>query len=372
MRKMRFNLSTEAVASFSARHPWLVLAAWVGIVIGAVVVISTLIGSSMTNEVSFASNSESERADKLLEERLRGPEQIREILVVRSTDASVDDPAFRAFAERLFAQVYGLGPEVVDGGGNYYLTGDESLVSSDRQTTIMPFLMAGDREQADANIGEVLAVVESANEQSQFEVLIAGGASIREDFSKQAEEDLTTGEVFGIPIALVVLLLVFGALSAAMIPLVLGVLSIVVAIGVTTAFGQIVPFSFFVTNVITMIGLAVGIDYSLFVVSRYREERERGLDKMEAIHASGATASRAVFFSGSMVVFALVGLFIVPTAIFRSLAAGAIIVVTVSVLVSLTLLPAVLGILGGGCRSSDVRARRRLSEADSGMGSRGW
>ncbi|MFQ5472231.1 MAG: hypothetical protein ACE5FA_05015, partial [Dehalococcoidia bacterium] len=80
MRKIRFNLSTEAVASFSARYPWLVLAAWAGIVIGAIVVTSTLIGSSLTNEVSFASNSESERAGNLLEERLRGPEQVREML----------------------------------------------------------------------------------------------------------------------------------------------------------------------------------------------------------------------------------------------------------------------------------------------------
>jgi RND superfamily putative drug exporter len=265
--------------------------------------------------------------------------------------------------------VSGLGPEIVDGGISYYLTGDESLVSSDRQTTIMPFLMAGDREQADANIGEVLEVVEAANEQGEFEVLIAGSASISEDFGNQAKKDLTTGEVFGIPIALVVLVLVFGALGAAIIPLILGVLSIVVAIGITTAFGQIIPFSFFVTNVITMIGLAVGIDYSLFVISRYREERERGLDKMEAIRASGATASRAVFFSGSMVVFALLGLLIVPTTIFRSLAAGAIIVVTVSVLVSLTLLPAILGLLGDKVDALRLpfvgRKRKRDSELSS-------
>ena len=95
-----------------------------------------------------------------------------------------------------------------------------------------------------------------------------------------------------------------------------------------------------------MMGLAVGIDYSLFIVSRYREERNRGLDKIDAIAATGATASRAVFFSGMTVVLALFGMLLVPSTIFRSLGAGAIIVVLVSVLISLTLLPAMLGLLG--------------------------
>jgi RND superfamily putative drug exporter len=342
----RLTVSTEAIASFCARHPWYILAGWVLLVAGSIALISTLINDSMTNDVSFTHNPESQRAADLLEDRLRGPEMVREVIILSSEDLTVDSPQFQAFVEDLHAGITALGPDVVQGGANYYLDGDETLVSDDRHTTIMPFVMAGDENQADSNIGRVLGVLDEAEQDSAFNVLVAGGASINDDFDKHAERDLATGEVFGVPIALVVLVLVFGAFSAAIIPLVLGGLSIVVAIGVTTAFGQLIPFSFFVTNVITMIGLAVGIDYSLFVVSRYREERQRGLDKAAAIRASGATASRAVFFSGFTVVVALVGMFIVPTTIFRSLAGGAIIVVIVSVLVSLTLLPAVLGVMG--------------------------
>jgi RND superfamily putative drug exporter len=342
----RLTLSTEAIASFCARHPWYVLAGWVVLLGASIALISSLINDSMTNDVSFTHNPESQQAEDLLEERLRGPEQVKEVIIVRSETLTVDDTVFRQFTEGLSAEISGLGPEIVAGGANYYQTDDETLVSADRHTTIMPFVMAGDENKADSNIGKLLSVVEDAERGSSFEVMIAGGASINEDFSKQTERDLATGEIFGVPIALVVLVLVFGAFSAAVIPLVLGGISIVVAIGITTAFGQIIPFSFFVTNVITMIGLAVGIDYSLFVVSRYREERQRGLDKAEAIRAAGATASRAVFFSGFTVVLALLGMFIVPTTIFRSLAGGAIIVVIVSVLISLTLLPAVLGLAG--------------------------
>ena len=102
----------------------------------------------------------------------------------------------------------------------------------------------------------------------------------------------------------------------------------------------------FVQNIITMVGLAVGIDYSLFIVSRFREERARGLDKVDAIAAAGATASRAVFFSGMIVILGLVGLLIVPHSVFFSLGLGAIFVVAIAVMASLTLLPAVLGLMG--------------------------
>src|SRR3712207_2619532 len=104
----------------------------------------------------------------------------------------------------------------------------------------------------------------------------------------------------------------------------MGIGSITVAIGIVALVGQVFEFSFFVTSMISMMGLAVGIDYSLFIVSRYREERAHGREKLDAIAASGATANRAVFFSGMTVVLALVGMLIVPTTIFRSLAAGSI------------------------------------------------
>src|SRR3990170_1073954 len=343
---MALNLSTETLARASARRPWLVVGAWVAVFAVSVALIFNLLSDALTNEIGFTNNPESKRADMLLEQRLRGPEKVNEIVIVRSADETVDAPAFKAFVEGLYADVAALGPGVIEQGASYYQTGDESLVSADRRATILPFVMAGDEDEADENIDDVLSVVHGADGAEGFQVLITGGASVHKDFQEVSESDLQTGEAFGIPIALVVLVIVFGAITAALLPLVLGIFSIVVAVGLTALLGQAFEFSFFATNVITMMGLAVGIDYSLFVVSRYREDRIRGKEKLDAIAMAGATASRAVFFSGMTVVFALLGMLIVPTTIFRSLAGGAIIVVVVSVLVSLTLLPALLGILG--------------------------
>ncbi|MCH7800726.1 MAG: MMPL family transporter, partial [Chloroflexi bacterium] len=148
--------------------------------------------------------------------------------------------------------------------------------------------------------------------------------------------------------ALIILALVFGTLIAAVLPLILAIASIIVALGAAALVGQVFALSFFVTNIIFMIGLAVGIDYSLFIVARYREERARGLEKIDAIARAGGTASRAVLFSGITVVIALIGMLLVPFNIFIGLGTGAILVVVASVLSALTLLPAILSILGDG------------------------
>ena len=341
-------LSTEGLARASAGRPWFVVAGWAGAIVLSVAAIGTLLASGLTTQVALTNNPESARAEDLLEERLRGPEPTNEIIIVRSENATVDDPAFRAQVEGIFADVSALGPEIIAGGTNFYQSNDSSLVSEDRHTTILPFVMAGDAEEAQDNIGPVLDVVDEAgaNSAAGTEVLIAGGASFGDEFQGQAEKDLQRGESIGIPIALLVLILVFGSLIAAGVPLLLGILAILVAIGISALIGQVFQLSFFITNVITMMGLAVGIDYSLFIVSRYREERGRGLDKLDAIGATGHTASRAVFFSGMTVVVALMGMLLIPSTIFRSLALGAIIVVLISVIMSLTLLPAMLGLLG--------------------------
>ena len=159
--------------------------------------------------------------------------------------------------------------------------------------------------------------------------------------------------------ALIVLVLVFGAAVAGVTPLIMGIFAIAVSLGIVGLFGTIWKFTFFAPNLISMMGLAVGIDYSLFIVSRYREERARGRDELDAIRASGATANRAVFFSGVTVMLALAGMLIIPTTIFRGLAGGAIIVVLISVAASMTLLPAVIALLGDKLNAGRIIGRKR-------------
>ncbi|MGH3060317.1 MAG: MMPL family transporter, partial [Gaiellaceae bacterium] len=199
---------------------------------------------------------------------------------------------------------------------------------------------------------------------------VTGELTLDEDFGTLSEEDLQNGELFfGAPAALIVLLLVFGTVVAGVVPLVLAVLSIVVALALTALVGQAFELSLFVTNMIFGMGLALGIDYSLFILSRFREERAEGREKVDAIVTAGATASRAVLFSGAAFVLAMTGLELVPNTIMRSLATGAILVGIVSVIAALTLLPAVLSLLGD--RVNAVRIPF-FGRATAGAESRFW
>ena len=224
--------------------------------------------------------------------------------------------------------------------------GAPQLVSKDEHTTLLTVEMTGDRTKAQDNIDKVLSLVSEADSDARFTVAAVGPAALDHDFKEISEKDLQTGEMYGIGAALVVLLIVFASAASALVPLVLAVVSILVAVGLTALLGTQFDFSFFIVNMITMMGLAVGIDYSLFVVSRFREERHHGLSVIDAVAATGATASQAVLVSGTTVVLALAGMLLVPASIFSSLGVGAILVVVVAMSATLTLLPAVLALLG--------------------------
>ena len=202
---------------------------------------------------------------------------------------------------------------------------------------------------SDSDIKPIVSLVRRTDASPDFGVTVSGVHTIGNDFNTLSEHDLRSGELrYGLPAALVILVLVFGAVAAGLVPLLTAIVSIVVAMGLVAVLSQAFDLSVFIVNMIVGMGLALGIDYSLFVISRYREERGRGLQEVDAVAAAGATASRAVLFSGSAFVVAVFGMLLVPTTIMRALAAGAIVVGVVSVAAALTLLPAVLGSIGDG------------------------
>lgn len=221
---------------------------------------------------------------------------------------------------------------------------DERLVSEDGDAFgLLVALGPGAEDDVDG----IVAAVERVDAEPGVEAGVTGEFTLDADFNQLSQDDLKTGELyFGIPAALVILLLVFGAVVAGLVPLVFALVSIFVALALTALIGQAFELSVFVTNMLTGMGLALGIDYTLFILSRYREERGQGREKPDAIAAAGATASRAVLFSGLAFVLAMTGMLLVPSSIMRSLAAGAILVGIVSVIAALTLLPAVLSLVG--------------------------
>jgi putative drug exporter of the RND superfamily len=342
---MAFSLSPASLATSSARHPWRVIGLWVLVLLASFVISGALLSDALTNEASATNNPDSIRAEKLLEERLRGPERINEAVVIQSADLTVDEPAFQSHVEGIRSRIDGLGPDIVEESTSYYESGNENLVSQDRHSTLLPYTLAGDVDEATENVPDVIQIVEDANGRDQFVAYSSGFASVSDDFNHALEKDLQRSEYGSLPLALIILVLVFGALAAALLPVVSAFLAIAGAIALTAIIGQQWQFTFFVTNMIFMMGLAVGIDYCLFVISRFREERRRGLGTDAAISVAAGTAGRAVLFSGITVVIALLGLLIVPQTIFRSLAGGAILVVLASVAAALTLLPAVLRLM---------------------------
>ena len=178
-------------------------------------------------------------------------------------------------------------------------------------------------------------------------------------FEELAEKDLVTGETIGISVAIIILAIVFGSVISAIIPIILAIVSIFVAIGLTTIVGQFIDLNDFVPNIMTMMGLAVGIDYCLFILSRYREERANGVEKIEAIERTGSSAGKAVMFSGLTVVLALLGMFVIPEKTFQAFGVGAILVVFVAVLAGITLLPSLIGVLGD--RVNNVYVHKKLT-----------
>ncbi len=346
------------LARFSTRRPLVVIAIWIlaVVVAGGLAIdggvapgpapFTDLLDAATTAEFRLSDSAESRRADILLEERLRGAQPVNEVVIVQSEMETVDSPRFRAKVEAVHGEIAALGSDTVTGSFHYYQAGNPALVSDDRRTTIMPLVLAGSLDEAVLNLPTILHIVDGADGRDGFRVLVVGDASTAADYNDLAEGDLRWGERIGVPVALVILLVLFGTVTAALVPVGLALACIIVALGITALIGQAFDLIFLVTLMVVMIGLAVGIDYSLLIVSRFRDELARGLEKNAAVERACARAGRTILFSGITVVVALCGLLIVPFPFFQSMGLGAILVVLVSLAATLTLLPASLALLG--------------------------
>src|SRR5918999_5810831 len=361
------KLSPESLARASSRRPWRTIGLWVVLIAAMGFVTSRFLGDVLTQEFEFTNEPESVRAEEVIDRKFgtNGAEDT-EFVIVQSPSLTVADPSFEEAVRGLQGELATVDEEILASPPvSYYDVAQQSperaagLVSEDGRATLITVAL---KDTELSTIEELRGLVERERPED-FSVQIAGQGALFADFSEIAEEDLQRGETIGIAIALLILIVVFGSLIAALAPIVMAVFAIAVALGLVSLIGQLVDFNLFVTNMVTMIGLAVGIDYSLFIVSRYREERKKGFPKLDAIGAAGATANRAVFFSGLTVVLALLGMFIVPASIFRSLGAGAILVTLASLAASMTLLPAILGLLGDRINWPRLAKRARIDSS---------
>jgi uncharacterized membrane protein YdfJ with MMPL/SSD domain len=350
---------TRRLALAAARHPWRAVGTWIAALLVAVALIVGFLGDALTGEAEQLNNPESEQAYDLIDEHLpASPQFTSDVVLIRSTSATVDQPAFRRKLEAVQAALR-------ETPGVRYVA--DTPTAQTRRAVVVEIGL--EDEEAGKNVSDLVGGLDD----STFNVEATGEWTVENDFQTLSQEDLQKGELqFGLPAALIVLLLVFGSVIAGLIPVALALVAIMAALGLTAFLGIFFDLSIFTVNMLTGMGLALGIDYSLFVVSRFREERSNGLEKLDAVGATGTTASRAVLFSGFAFVIAMFGLLIIPNTIFRSLAAGAILVGITSVLVALTLLPAVLSLLGDRVNSLRIPLIGRDAERGTGAVSPFW
>ena len=343
----------EKLAVYCAQNPFKVIFSWLLIFALSIYLNISFLEDGLTTEFTFITQPESEKGQEALLD-LTGPRLASELIVVKSGTLKVGNPEFENLVTSIQTDLTNLGPNIIKNNYSYYQTQDPQSVSKNQDATLIGLTLAVSVDAGIKNVPKVIEIVQKYNKEPNFEVLILGEASIASASNKLSEEDLIRGESIGGSVALIILILVFGGLVAGVLPLILALLGIVIATGLVAIIGNIYQLSFFITNMVTMIGLAVGIDYTLFIISRYREERNQDFDKIEAVRRTASTATRSVVISGITVMLALLGIVIVPTLVFVSLGIGALIVVVVSIMISLTLLPSLIGLLGDKLNSLRV------------------
>ncbi|MCH8135250.1 MAG: MMPL family transporter [Proteobacteria bacterium] len=332
---------TGRIANFSARHRWTMLGAWVVVLVAAIFAAGSI--ADVTTSEASGSSTESGVAAALIAEHINTDDTANQFVLVEFDNGTASSSVNKAFISSLAAELEAL--EHVAGVVTY-VDGAEQLLSEDKKTALIPVTLTVTNDEAVDIIVPFMAIVEEANESAGFRVTTIGQGSVEAEFARLAEETMVKGESIGIALALVILLIVFGAAVAAGLPILLAIISIIVAIALSSVIGRVLELNEFVVQIISMIGLAVGIDYALFIVKRYGEELENGMDKIAAITKAGNTAGRTVMVSGFAVMIALGGMLVVPDLTFRSFGLGAILVVIAAVVAASTLLPAVLSVLG--------------------------
>jgi RND superfamily putative drug exporter len=320
-------------------HRRLVLIAWGAVLLAALPFVPRVFRS--LNAGGFDSpDLEAFRAAQLLADRF-GSNQSNVVLVYQDPTGqlSADDPRFFQAVEASLASVRGL-PNV---GRIVTASENPRQVAPDGQAQYVTVGLT----DTGGDVNTVLPSIEHSLQPTGLEVTLTGAPVFYQDIFDVTERDLRRAELLSIPTAAVALVIVFGSVVAGAVPGVVGGTAVGLTLALMVVLGQVFELSIFSLNLATMLGLGLGIDYSLFVVSRFREELARGQPVQRAVAWSVATAGRAVLFSGATVMIGLLALMTFDITALRSMGVAGALVVAISVIAALTLLPALLGVLGG-------------------------
>jgi uncharacterized membrane protein YdfJ with MMPL/SSD domain len=340
------NLAARA-GRWSARHRAKAIIGWLVFVVLAVMVGGSVGTESIEDEDQGV--GEAREADHAVADAF--PENANETVLIQSENSGVtaDDAAFRAVVDDVARKLQST-DNVIDVESPYF-AGSEGAISEDGRSALLTFEVPDPGEESDVTTEDLveapLATVAGLSEaHPEFRIEEFGDASADKELSESFEDDFRQAEVTSLPITLIILLLAFGAVVAALVPLLLAATAVAAAIGLLGPLSQVWAVDDSVASVVLLVGLAVGVDYSMFYLRREREERAQGKEERAALEVAAATSGRAVLVSGVTVAIAMAGMYLAGASVFTSFAAGAITVVAIAVAGSLTVLPAVLSMLG--------------------------
>jgi uncharacterized membrane protein YdfJ with MMPL/SSD domain len=363
---MSLNVAARA-GRWSASHWKTATFGWIAFVVAAVV-LGGVVGTKQLTDTD-ALPGESGKAAKILDEGF--PQPASESVLVQSGTLRVESAAFRSAIEDVVSRIRATGvAEAID---SPLARGNADQVSPDGRSAVVNFDILGDPDTASDRIDPVIDAVAAAK--TAHPDLYIGGfgwATADKQIGESVNKDLERAGLLSLPVTIVVLLVAFGALVAAGIPVLLAVTGVIATMGLLAIPSHVWPVDENVSAVVLLIGLAVGVDYSLFYLKREREERAAGRSERAALEAAAATSGRAVLISGLTVMIAMAGMFLTGDKSFGSFAMATIMVVAIAVLGSLTVLPALLSRLGDRVNSVRVPLLHRLQRPQGGGRAWGW
>jgi uncharacterized membrane protein YdfJ with MMPL/SSD domain len=355
MRPRSEGLAARA-ARWSARHRKRAILMWL-----AFVIVSVAAGSALgTRHIANNGDTPGEagRAQQILTAKF--PQTAGEQVLLQSRTATVRGPAFRSAIADVVDRLSSL--PSVEHIRSPLAPANHGEISRDGHSALVSFEIPGDQSTADARVGASLAATAAAQrDHPNLIIQQAGDASADKALNKSFGDDFAKARTLSLPITLIILIVAFGALVAAGIPVILAITGVGATLGLVAAASQIAAIDPAVSEVVLLIGMAVGVDYSLFYMRRERDERAAGRSEQAALEAAAATSGRAILISGFTVMAAMAGMYLAGDATFASIATGTILVVAVAVIGSLTVLPALLSLLGDNVMKGGVPfvARRR-------------
>jgi RND superfamily putative drug exporter len=337
----------EALGRFSYRFRWFVIGFWV--LVFAVSIIATPYLEDVLTGGFSDPDAPAEKAGTLIEEKFsQGPTTLA--VVFKSESLEATSAEFQAMEQEALDALTAAGVPDLVGVQTYASTGTSLMVSDDGRSSVAVLNFSASLQDVQGEVDRIRKLLRD----TELEAYVTGEPAVYADITSHSFSDLRKVEVYGLPVALIALIFVFGSLVAAALPVVTGGLAVTVTLGAMYLIGRVTSMSIFAMNVATLLGLAVAIDYALFIVWRFREELQRGASVKEAVIVTTARAGRSVFYSGAAVMVGVVGLVFFPSPGLRSLGIGGALVVFFSVLASVTFMPAILGVLGHKVNSIPV------------------